>query len=59
MTLRTAFALGRVSNLPTVWSNVLAGTILAGGTLDPLRTTILMVAMSLLYVAGMYLNGSH
>jgi hypothetical protein len=56
MNLKTAVTLGRVSNLPTVWSNVLAGTILAGGTLDPLRTTILVAAMSLLYIAGMYLN---
>ncbi len=28
---RTALKLGRVSNLPTVWSNVIAATALAGG----------------------------
>jgi len=30
MKLKTYLALGRVSNLPTVWSNVLAGVILSG-----------------------------
>jgi 4-hydroxybenzoate polyprenyltransferase len=54
--LRTALRLGRVSNLPTVWTNVLAGIALNGG--DPLgaRTWPLAVAMSSLYVGGMYLN---
>jgi 4-hydroxybenzoate polyprenyltransferase len=53
---RTALRLGRVSNLPTVWTNVLAGIALNGG--DPtLRLTLpLALAASLLYVAGMYLN---
>lgn len=52
---RAALTLGRVSNLPTVWSNVIAGAMLAGGTsLDVMLTA--MVAMSLLYVGGMYLN---
>jgi 4-hydroxybenzoate polyprenyltransferase len=52
---RTALKLGRVSNLPTVWSNVIAATALAGGA--PLRTIALVAgAMSLLYVGGMYLN---
>lgn len=56
--------LGRVSNLPTVISNVLAAAMLgaaAGGRLpfiaaDLPRLLALMLAMSLLYVAGMYLN---
>ena len=30
MKLSIALKLGRVSNLPTVWSNVLTGTALAG-----------------------------
>lgn len=49
--------LGRVSNLPTVWTNVLAGTILGGGSaaLQP-RTLIAGAAISAFYVAGMYLN---
>jgi hypothetical protein len=52
---RTALKLGRVSNLPTVWSNVIAATALAGGA--PLRTVVsVAVAVSLLYVGGMFLN---
>lgn len=49
-------ALGRVSNLPTVWSNALAGTVLAGA--DPWQPATLVVcaALSLFYVGGMYLN---
>ena len=55
MSWRTALKLGRVSNLPTVWSNVVAGTALAGGA--PWRAVaVLAVAMSALYVGGMYLN---
>jgi 4-hydroxybenzoate polyprenyltransferase len=48
--------LGRVSNLPTVWTNVLAGTALAGVPVGPGRLAALMLAFSLLYVGGMYLN---
>jgi 4-hydroxybenzoate polyprenyltransferase len=56
MTVRTALKLGRVSNLPTVWTNVLAGTAFA--TLHPSAATVLPAALacSLLYVAGMFLN---
>jgi 4-hydroxybenzoate polyprenyltransferase len=55
--LLTALArLGRVSNLPTVWTNVLAATVLAGGEWRNLRTGVVLVAMSLFYVGGMYLN---
>ena len=53
----TALArLGRVSSLPTVWTNVLAATVLAGGDWQTLRTGGVLVAMSLFYVGGMYLN---
>jgi UbiA prenyltransferase family protein len=52
----TLLRLGRVSNLPTVWTNVLVGTVLAGGQWQNARTGIVLVAMSLLYVGGMYLN---
>ena len=56
MVLATTLRLGRVSNLPTVWTNVLTGLVLGGGTfLDP-RTLPLLVALSLFYVGGMYLN---
>lgn len=52
----TLLRLGRVSNLPTVWTNVVAATTLAGG--DPLSATAawVIVAMTLFYVGGMYLN---
>ena len=63
---RTLLVLGRVSNLPTIWSNCLAGWALAGGvplTSDfskmidqPLRFAILCLGASLLYTGGMYLN---
>jgi 4-hydroxybenzoate polyprenyltransferase len=52
---RTALKLGRVSNLPTVWSNVIAGTTLAGGASWGV-VAVLAGAMSALYVGGMYLN---
>ena len=48
--------LGRVSNLPTVWTNALAGAMLAGGAIDPGAALILLIALSLFYVGGMYLN---
>jgi 4-hydroxybenzoate polyprenyltransferase len=48
--------LGRVSNLPTVWTNVLAGVVLAGA-LPPATTVVfLAAALSLFYVGGMFLN---
>ena len=60
MNWQVALRLGRVSNLPTVWSNSLAGLVLAGGgaALEAgLQTGIaLMLIMSLFYVGGMYLN---
>ena len=54
--IKTALQLGRVSNLPTVWSNTLAGVALAGS--NPLNGNllILMFAMSLAYIGGMFLN---
>lgn len=51
-----ALVLGRVSNLPTVWTNALAGVALAGGALTDPRVGPLLVAFSLCYVAGMFLN---
>ena len=53
--LRTLLILGRVSNLPTVWTNVLAGWFLAGGDWS-LEIVWLAAGISLLYVAGMTLN---
>ena len=48
--------LGRVSNVPTVWTNVLAGVVLSGGNWGSRYVALLLVAMSLCYVGGMYLN---
>lgn len=56
MIWRDAVRLGRLSNLPTVWSNVLAGIVLAEGSAADPRLLPVLVAMSLAYVAGMYLN---
>ncbi len=56
MTFADALSLGRVSNLPTVWTNMLTGVVLAGGTLDDARAWLLPSALTLVYVAGMYLN---
>ncbi len=55
MRLATALALGRISNLPTVWTNALAGFLLAGGGADPLLLPLL-AAVSCFYLGGMYLN---
>jgi hypothetical protein len=56
MKLTTALQLGRVSNLPTVWSNVLAGAGLAGAATVDFRLLLLIVSMSLFYTGGMFLN---
>ncbi len=56
MTLATALRLGRVSNLPTVWTNALAGTALAGGEIWTQTILLVVIGLSLLYVSGMYLN---
>lgn len=52
---RVLLVLGRVSNLPTVWSNCLAGWLLAGGG-PKWRLLLLACSASLLYTAGMFLN---
>lgn len=53
---QVALRLGRVSNLTTVWTNVATGIVLAGGGYAPLQAALLLVALSLFYVGGMYLN---
>ncbi len=53
--LRTLLVLGRVSNLPTVWSNCLAGWWLAGGE-NFKSLPLLLGGTSFLYVGGMFLN---
>ncbi|HVW23922.1 MAG TPA: UbiA family prenyltransferase [Polyangiaceae bacterium] len=53
---RLYLKLGRVSNLPTVWTNVAAGIALAGGSFERASALRLGVALSLFYVGGMFLN---
>src|ERR1019366_5889243 len=53
--LRTLLILGRVSNLPTVWSNCLAGWWLSGGE-NVWKLPLLFLGASFLYVGGMFLN---
>ena len=58
-TLRAHLALARISNAPTVASNVLAGAALAGAfRVEGAASTLvlLVVALVLFYTAGMYLN---
>jgi hypothetical protein len=54
--LRTLLELGRTSNLPTVWSNVLCGALISGGKLEPVTMTLLLLAGSAFYEGGMLLN---
>ena len=53
--LRTLLVLGRVSNLPTVWSNCLAGWWLSGGG-NFWKLPLLFSGVSFLYTGGMFLN---
>ncbi len=48
--------LGRISNLPTVWTNTLAAAALVGALREVSTIGFMALAMSLYYVAGMYLN---
>jgi 4-hydroxybenzoate polyprenyltransferase len=52
----TLLRLGRVSNLPTVWTNVIAGATIANAAADIADLAIVSLAMTALYVGGMYLN---
>jgi 4-hydroxybenzoate polyprenyltransferase len=58
--LRSYLLLARVSNLPTVWSNALAGTVAAAGVGAaaglPRSLPLVAVAASLFYTGGMFLN---
>ena len=59
MTLSTALKLGRVSNLPTVWTNALAGLVLAVAVFDIIQAVTIALAMSLFYLGGMFLNDAY
>jgi 4-hydroxybenzoate polyprenyltransferase len=70
--LRAWLELARISNLPTIWTNVLVGSAIAAGMgrrvfdegepfpfpfrLDWIQTGAMLVAMSLFYIGGMVLN---
>ena len=51
---RAYLLLARVSNLPTVWTNVLTAYAISGAALDSLP--IAVVSLSLFYTGGMFLN---
>lgn len=53
--LRTHLVLGRVSNLPTVWSNCLAAWALVAGVFVP-SLGLMTLGITLIYIGGMYLN---
>lgn len=53
---RAYLLLARVSNLPTVWTNVLAGDLLTGVPVNARALLLLCLSMSLIYCAGMWMN---
>ena len=48
--------LGRVSNLPTVWTNALAGATLTGVVLHVGPMVLMALALSCIYCGGMWMN---
>ncbi|HXI11291.1 MAG TPA: UbiA family prenyltransferase [Thermoanaerobaculia bacterium] len=56
MTVNVFLRLSRASNLPTVWSNAIAGVALGGAVHPLIDGAILAISFSLLYTAGMFLN---
>jgi 4-hydroxybenzoate polyprenyltransferase len=46
----------RAGNLPTVWMNVLAGSLLSGTSLREPRFLVLLLAVSAMYCGGMAMN---
>lgn len=57
--INTWLKLGRVSNLPTVWANVLTGIALANAPAFSITTPFVLLTLlgiSLAYIAGMFLN---
>lgn len=54
--MRPWLQLARISNLPTVWTNVTAAWLLAGGEIADPRLLWIILAGCLLYTGGMILN---
>jgi 4-hydroxybenzoate polyprenyltransferase len=54
--IKVYLALFRVSNLPTVWSNVLTALLLCGETFSWTSALVLLISLSLIYCGGMALN---
>jgi 4-hydroxybenzoate polyprenyltransferase len=54
--LRAYLLLARISNLPTIWTNVLAGMIVSGAPFIAADFGRLCLAISAFYTAGMFLN---
>jgi hypothetical protein len=52
----TLLRLGRVSNLPTVWTNVIAGATIANMAAALADVATVGLSMTAFYVGGMYLN---
>lgn len=55
-TLKPYLELGRISNLPTVISNVLLGFALINQDIDPMIKVIMIFSGFCFYIAGMYMN---
>jgi 4-hydroxybenzoate polyprenyltransferase len=53
---QTLLKLGRVSNLPTVWTNVIAGAAITNAVATIADVAVIGLAMTAFYVGGMYLN---
>lgn len=53
---RAYLLLSRISNLPTIWSNVIAGAAASGAAFAPFDIGRLAAGVSFLYTAGMFLN---
>ena len=54
--LSGAITLARISNTPTIFTNVLVGSFLGGNMTINFQVFIISLAMFLFYWAGMYLN---
>ncbi|MFZ1712047.1 MAG: UbiA family prenyltransferase [Nitrosomonas sp.] len=56
MNIRIFLQLGRISNIPTVWTNCLTGALLSNSFILDYRLFLLLIGTSLLYISGMFMN---